>query len=125
MANDAVLLEVRDGVAHVAEPSRRRARSTLTWRRLLAAASIEHDPAVRAVLLARAGARFCGGGDVRGFHEAGGTLTENIRDIPALHNDLDSRAQRCTHRVAVQECGRRAWASSACRTRVAGESARL
>jgi 2-(1,2-epoxy-1,2-dihydrophenyl)acetyl-CoA isomerase len=92
MANDAVLLDVRDRVAHVTLNRPDDANSInpdVANGLLAAAASIEHDPAVRAVLLTGAGARFCGGGDVRGFHEAGDALTENIRElIPALHNAI-------------------------------------
>jgi 2-(1,2-epoxy-1,2-dihydrophenyl)acetyl-CoA isomerase len=92
MANDAVLLDVRDGVAHVTlnRPEGANAiNADLAVGLLAAAAAVEQDPSARAVLLTGAGARFCGGGDVRDFYDAGDALTENIRGIiPALHNAI-------------------------------------
>src|SRR5215510_2719265 len=89
---DAVLYEVRDGVAHVTLNRPDDANSInqeLAEALLDAAVRVEQDPAVRAVLLSGAGARFCGGGDVRGFHTAGDQLTTDIRQlIPALHTAI-------------------------------------
>jgi 2-(1,2-epoxy-1,2-dihydrophenyl)acetyl-CoA isomerase len=89
---DAVLYEVRDGVAHVTlnRPDAANAvNQQLAGDLLAVAAAIEQDRAVRAVLLAGVGPRFCGGGDVHGFHEAGDQLTTGIRELlPALHNAI-------------------------------------
>ncbi|MFI5047292.1 MAG: enoyl-CoA hydratase/isomerase family protein [Acidimicrobiia bacterium] len=90
--SDTVLLDVRDGVAHVTlnRPDDANAITPELASDLLAAATaIELDPSVRAVLLSGAGKRFCGGGDVRGFHDAGDALAGGVRLlIPELHNAI-------------------------------------
>lgn len=48
---------------------------------LRAVTGLADDPTVRAVLLAGAGARFCGGGDVKGFAALGDGLGHHIREI--------------------------------------------
>lgn len=48
---------------------------------LHAVTGMADDPAVRAVLLTGAGARFCGGGDVKGFATLGDGLGHHIREI--------------------------------------------
>jgi 2-(1,2-epoxy-1,2-dihydrophenyl)acetyl-CoA isomerase len=67
---ETIRLEVRDGVAHLMlhRPDAANGISLALARDLDAATrSIEHDAGVRAVLLTGAGARFCGGGDVKEF----------------------------------------------------------
>jgi len=89
---DAVLYEVRDGVAHVTLNRPDDANSInpdLAEGLLDAAVRVERAPDVRAVLLTGAGARFCGGGDVRAFHEAGDRLTTCVRElISPLHTAI-------------------------------------
>lgn len=56
---------------------------------LQAATALADDPTVRAVLLRGAGARFCGGGDVKGFATLGNELGHHIREITVpLHAAL-------------------------------------
>ena len=89
---DTVLLDVRDGVAHLTlnRPDDANAITPELATDLLAAATaIELDPSVRAVLLSGAGSRFCGGGDLRGFDAAGDDLPFGIRSlIPTLHSAI-------------------------------------
>jgi 2-(1,2-epoxy-1,2-dihydrophenyl)acetyl-CoA isomerase len=85
---DTVLLDVRDGVAHLTlnRPDDANSINQEMADDLLAAATtIAGDRSVRAVLLSGAGARFCGGGDVRGFNVAG-DIARGIRLlVPVLH----------------------------------------
>ena len=84
---DTVLLDVREGVAHLTlnRPDDANTITPELAEDLLAAATaIELDPAVRAVLLSGAGPRFCGGGDLGGFHQAGDELPTNIRSLIAV-----------------------------------------
>src|SRR5262245_29336521 len=89
---DTLLFEVRDGVAHLTlnRPNEANAISPEMAEQLLAAAAaIEHDPAARVVLLSGNGPRFCGGGDVPGFHAAGDALPTELRSLmPVLHNAI-------------------------------------
>jgi 2-(1,2-epoxy-1,2-dihydrophenyl)acetyl-CoA isomerase len=89
---DTVLLEVRDGVAHLTlnRPTEANAISPELAADLLAAATaIERDPSARVVLLSGNGSRFCGGGDLGGFHAAGDDLPSELRTLmPVLHNAI-------------------------------------
>jgi 2-(1,2-epoxy-1,2-dihydrophenyl)acetyl-CoA isomerase len=89
---DAVLLEVRDGIAHLTlnRPESANAIDIGVARDLLTATTeIEMRGDVRVVLLSGAGARFCAGGDVKGFAALGDELAANIRAlIPSLHSAI-------------------------------------
>jgi 2-(1,2-epoxy-1,2-dihydrophenyl)acetyl-CoA isomerase len=59
-----------------------------------AASALRDDHTVRAVLLTGAGARFCAGGDVRSFAEAGDDLDRALAQIlRPLHTAVDALAQ--------------------------------
>jgi 2-(1,2-epoxy-1,2-dihydrophenyl)acetyl-CoA isomerase len=92
MADDTVLLDVRDGIAHLTlnRPDASNGINADLARDLLSAASaITLDERVRVVLLSGNGPRFCGGGDVKGFAEAGEALPGLIRSlIPSLHTAI-------------------------------------
>jgi 2-(1,2-epoxy-1,2-dihydrophenyl)acetyl-CoA isomerase len=67
---ETVDLEVRDGVAHLTlnRPDAANGINLPLARDLMdAVLAIAADPAARVVLLTGAGARFCGGGDLKGF----------------------------------------------------------
>ena len=88
--HDAVLLEVDDdGVAHLTlnRPDAANAIDLALAEALAdAAAELTQTDGVRAVLLTGAGARFCGGGDVRSFAAAGDALDAALAAILApLH----------------------------------------
>src|SRR5262245_50098577 len=73
MADDTILLEVRDGVAHITlnRPDDANTVNLALARDLLRATeAVADDRRVRAVLIAGAGPRFCGGGDVKEFASA-------------------------------------------------------
>src|SRR6478672_1076256 len=56
-----------------------------------AAEQLAGDDSVRAVLLTGAGARFCGGGDVPGFADAGDGLGDQLGDITVhLHPAVET-----------------------------------
>ena len=86
---DHVLLEVRDGIAHLTlnRPDAANGINDVLARDLMEATiAIAVDPTVRAVLLSGNGARFCGGGDVKAFAALGDDLPANMRaTLPALH----------------------------------------
>jgi 2-(1,2-epoxy-1,2-dihydrophenyl)acetyl-CoA isomerase len=92
MTDGSVLLEVRDGIAHLTlnRPESANAIDIGVARDLLAATTeIEMHSEVRVVLLSGAGARFCAGGDVKGFAALGDELAANIRAlIPSLHGAI-------------------------------------
>jgi 2-(1,2-epoxy-1,2-dihydrophenyl)acetyl-CoA isomerase len=85
----AVLLEVSDGIAYLTlnRPDAANGINDALARDLLAAANdIALDDRVRVVLLAGNGARFCGGGDLKGFSESGPDLPRHMRALlPSLH----------------------------------------
>jgi 2-(1,2-epoxy-1,2-dihydrophenyl)acetyl-CoA isomerase len=86
---ETLLLEVRDGVAHLTlnrPDSANGIDVTMAHELEHAALSMAGDPAVRAVLVTGAGARFCGGGDVKTFGEQGDGLPNYLREVAtALH----------------------------------------
>jgi 2-(1,2-epoxy-1,2-dihydrophenyl)acetyl-CoA isomerase len=92
MSDDTVLLDVRDGIAHLTlnRPEAANGINAELARDLLAAASrISLDDDARVVLLSGNGARFCGGGDVKAFSQAGDELPSLIRLlIPSLHSAI-------------------------------------
>jgi 2-(1,2-epoxy-1,2-dihydrophenyl)acetyl-CoA isomerase len=92
MADDTVLLDVRDGIAHLTlnRPGAANGIDADLARDLLSAVTaITLDERVRVVLLSGNGARFCGGGDVKGFADAGDALPSLIRSlIPSLHTAI-------------------------------------
>ena len=87
-----VLLEVRDGIAHLTlnRPEAANGINDGLARDLMAATTaISLDDRVRVVLLSGNGPRFCGGGDVKAFAALGDELAANIRAlIPALHTAI-------------------------------------
>jgi 2-(1,2-epoxy-1,2-dihydrophenyl)acetyl-CoA isomerase len=81
---ETLLLEVRDGVAHLTlnRPDSANGIDVTMARELeQAVLSMAGDPAVRSVLLTGAGARFCGGGDVKTFGEQGEGLSGYLREV--------------------------------------------
>jgi 2-(1,2-epoxy-1,2-dihydrophenyl)acetyl-CoA isomerase len=92
MAENTVLLDVRDGIAHLTlnRPEAANGIDTDLARDLLSAVStIGLDDRVRVVLLSGNGPRFCGGGDVKGFADAGDALPGLIGSlIPSLHTAI-------------------------------------
>jgi 2-(1,2-epoxy-1,2-dihydrophenyl)acetyl-CoA isomerase len=86
---DPVLLDVGAGIARLTLNRPEAANSIdLTLGRALATVTGEliHRHDVRAVLLTGAGQRFCGGGDVRSFADAGDELADRLAEIVAeLH----------------------------------------
>jgi 2-(1,2-epoxy-1,2-dihydrophenyl)acetyl-CoA isomerase len=92
MTGDNVLLEVRDGIAHLTLNRPEAANGIndgLAQDLLAATTAISLDDRVRVVLLSGNGARFCGGGDVKAFAALGDDLAANIRGlIPALHTAI-------------------------------------
>ncbi len=94
MTYENVLLEVSDGIAHLTlnRPEAANGINEGLARDLMAATvAIRVDERVRVVLLSGAGARFCGGGDVKAFAAAGDELSAQIRSfIPLLHTAIAS-----------------------------------
>jgi 2-(1,2-epoxy-1,2-dihydrophenyl)acetyl-CoA isomerase len=92
MSEDPVLLEVSAAVARVTlnRPAAANAIDLTVARALAQAADdIAARGDVRAVLLAGAGDRFCGGGDVRSFAGAGDQLDARLAEIvDALHRGV-------------------------------------
>ena len=92
MDYENLIVERRGGVAHLTL-DRPDAANGITLRMseelLDATTALADDPTVRAVLLAGAGDRFCGGGDVKGFATLGDGLGHHIREITVpLHAAL-------------------------------------
>jgi 2-(1,2-epoxy-1,2-dihydrophenyl)acetyl-CoA isomerase len=70
MTYETIELDVRDGVAHLTlnRPDAANGINLPLARDLMdAVLAISADPAARVILLTGAGARFCGGGDLKGF----------------------------------------------------------
>jgi 2-(1,2-epoxy-1,2-dihydrophenyl)acetyl-CoA isomerase len=92
-SEQSVLLDIRDGVAHLTlnRPDAANAIDLALARALGTAVSeIADSPEVRAVLLTGAGARFCGGGDVQAFGESGDALGAALGAIlGALHPAIE------------------------------------
>jgi 2-(1,2-epoxy-1,2-dihydrophenyl)acetyl-CoA isomerase len=105
MTDDSVLLDVRDGIAHLTlnRPESANAIDLDVARGLLAATTaIELDDRVRVVLLSGNGARFCAGGDVKGFAALGDDLAANIRAlIPSLHSAITALVRGAAPVVAA------------------------
>jgi 2-(1,2-epoxy-1,2-dihydrophenyl)acetyl-CoA isomerase len=95
MTEPPVLLDVVDGVARLTLNRPEAANAIdLALARSLADATkqVADDQDVRAVLLGGAGARFCGGGDVRAFAAAGDLAACLEPIVGALHEALESMA---------------------------------
>jgi 2-(1,2-epoxy-1,2-dihydrophenyl)acetyl-CoA isomerase len=94
MAYETILLDVRDGVAHLTlnRPDAANGISVGLARELMdATLEIAGDDRVRAVLLTGAGARFCGGGDVKEFAAHADDLPRHLRAVIAyLHPAIES-----------------------------------
>ncbi len=92
MTYENVLLEVRDGIAHLTLNRPEAANGIdagLAADLMAATTAISLDDSVRVVLLSGNGARFCGGGDVKAFAALGADLPGNIRAfIPSLHTAI-------------------------------------
>ena len=84
-----VLLEVRDGIAHLTlnRPEQSNALSGALLSALVdAVTEIQGDARVRCVLFTGRGKNFCGGGDVREFASKGENLPDHLRILTAqLH----------------------------------------
>lgn len=98
MVDAPVLLDVADdGVARLTlnRPDAANAIDVALARSLAdATARLANDHTVRAVLLSGAGARFCGGGDVRAFAESGDRLHEQLEQVISfLHPAIESLAR--------------------------------
>jgi len=79
-----VLLDITDGIARLTldRPDAANAIDLATTSALVdAATALGREQSVRAVLLRGAGERFCGGGDVKAFADAGDDLGEQLREI--------------------------------------------
>lgn len=92
-----VLVEVRDHVATVTfnRPDASNALSLDMGRDLLAAAlRLEHDPAVRAVVVTGAGKHFCFGGDLKGMSEQGDGVSAYLNELTTcIHSAITSFAR--------------------------------
>ncbi len=88
-SDQAVLLDVRDGVAHLTlnRPDAANAIDVALAKALKdAVAEIAASEGVRVIVLRGAGARFCGGGDVPSFAGAGDGLADELHAVLAeLH----------------------------------------
>lgn len=132
MSNETVIMEVRDGVAHLTlnRPKMGNALDLDMAKALLAAAErCDRDPAVRAVLVTGSGSLFCAGGDVRGFASKGDQLPAFLRELTAALHAGVSLLSRMDPPVVAAVNGAAAGAgmSIACAADliVAGESARF
>jgi 2-(1,2-epoxy-1,2-dihydrophenyl)acetyl-CoA isomerase len=97
MANDSVLLDVRDGVAHVT--LNRPGNMNLINPESLAAlhhavTSCADDPRVRVVLLSAAGKHFSGGGDLQYFTSLGDGVGAGVRELATNFHTIVSRMVR-------------------------------
>jgi len=81
---ETLIVERREGVAHLTlnRPDAANGINLRMAEELLhATTGLADDPTVRVVLLTGAGARFCGGGDVKGFATLGDGLGHYLREI--------------------------------------------
>src|SRR5713101_6599029 len=88
MTYDTIDLDVRGGVAHLTlnRPDAANGINLGLARDLLAATmDIAADPSVRAVLLAGAGKRFCGGGDLKAFADQSDLPRQLRETLGSLH----------------------------------------
>ena len=84
MEYETLIVERREGVAHLTlnRPDAANGINLRMAEELLhATTGLADDPTVRVVLLTGAGARFCGGGDVKGFATLGDGLGHSLREI--------------------------------------------
>lgn len=92
MDYQTLIMERRDGVAHLTlnRPDAANGINLAMGQELLqATTSLADDPTLRVVLVSGAGARFCGGGDVKRFAALGDELGHHIREITVpLHAAL-------------------------------------
>lgn len=100
----SVLLDVRDGVAHITL-NRPEQMNTLNMELLgalkVAVTTCGTDPTVRVVLLSGSGRNFCGGGDLSYFAELGDAVTAEIRELATEFHICMSRLMRLEVPVVV------------------------
>jgi 2-(1,2-epoxy-1,2-dihydrophenyl)acetyl-CoA isomerase len=80
---DDVLFSCTEGIATltVNRPAAYNAMTVSMWARMLALVQgIEHDPAVRVLVITGAGANFCAGADVREFAETAGMAPQALAE---------------------------------------------
>ncbi len=96
MADAPVLVEISGGVGRLTldRPDNANAIDLATARALAeSAGTLARDRSVRSVLLRGAGDRFCGGGDVKSFADAGDGLDGRLREIVTqLHVAMEALA---------------------------------
>src|SRR3954453_21074143 len=126
---ETILLEVRDGVAHLTlnRPDAANGISLALARDLDAATTaIDGDAGVRAVLLTGAGARFCGGGDLKEFASHSNDLAQHLEQVLSFLHPAVERLVRGNAPVVAAVQGSAAGAGlglvAAAETVVAGES---
>ncbi len=132
MSHEALLCEVRDGVAHLTlnRPDNANTLDPAMARDLMhATIACDEDPRVRAVLLTGAGSMFCAGGDIKSFDAAADALPAFIKEVTTyLHAGLSRLARmRAPVVAAVNGAAAGAGMSLACAADlvVAAESARF
>jgi 2-(1,2-epoxy-1,2-dihydrophenyl)acetyl-CoA isomerase len=111
MTDAPVLLEIREGIAHVRlnRPEASNGMNVPLLEGLLAVIrAVRDDPSARVVLMTGEGPNFCAGGDVKEFASHGEELPAYIRDATALLQDaaealigLDSPVIAAVHGYAA------------------------
>jgi len=127
-----VLLEIADGVARLALNRPEVANAIdLSMAQALkeAVRRCADDPAVRAVLVAGSGGRFCAGGDLVGISGAGDGAPEYIRELLFYYHEVISTIDRMEAPVVAAVQGSTAGAgvalACACDIVIAGSSSRF